>query len=53
MDQQAATTQEDVVTRSREVSEERWSTIRAELEDSEDTAFLAFENCSQVSGVDD
>lgn len=53
MEDKAATIQEDIVARSREVSEEQWSTIRAELEDSEDTAHLAFESCSQLSGADD
>ena len=54
MDQSATPTQEDIVGRSREISEERWSAIRAELEDSEDAAYLASENCpQQLSHTDD
>jgi len=53
MDQDTMTTQEDIVGRSREISEERWGAIRAELEDSEDSAYLASENCPQLSRFDD
>jgi hypothetical protein len=53
MDQENKVSQEDIVARSREISEERWGAIRAELEDSEDTAYLASENCPQLSRFDD
>ena len=53
MDQEAKTTQEDIVGRSREISEERWGAIRAELEDSDNAAYLASENCPQLSRFDD
>jgi hypothetical protein len=44
MDEEGRTA-EAVVSRSREISEERWTAIQAELDDSRGTAFTALENC--------
>lgn len=44
---------EEIVSRSREISEERWATIKAELEDSKGAAHLALEACSRSSRADD
>lgn len=51
MDEHGATA-EQIVSRSREISQERWTAIQAELDDSKGAAYMALESCPTDTSVD-